>query len=329
MKFFFLAALFLLIGTAWAGEPPQRTKLEDYLMSFTDSFDREKRYLFAEHFPKLFPIPFLCQLEETNGKPFTVVPGDWLDVNNGGVLRCPGTLEATIEKQSRLRVSKYGSAPLLHLEKGRIEVRPGTTPLFLEMSTIQLSAVGTGKAQRLSALSSDHTQVFGCNGGAINADLKLTPAQGLKQYLFSHSCRMELRMDGREEVFYMLSHDLLEAANIVLPRRVWPILHNTPAHQFLINPSIPLPMILELKPEPGSGGKIQVRWQLPLGILDQPTCVVYAQPEKGKPTKEAARFEARDKLQGELLIDPGFRSSIFSLVCEDKKSTYASMVTYQ
>jgi|GEM_PF-5785818 len=324
MKLLLIFAALLCARTAVAIEAPRQSVIDQARIMITNNLENDLRMQLAQYLPGVFPLHFLCQFKGETKPPFTVIPGNWVDAEEAGELHCPGLLDASLEKQSRLRVNQYGKLAALLLEKGRVTVKPTAEPFFLETKSIRLGIANAGKLLQMSALASDSSETIGCNRGAALAELEFDFPVPQKQYLFAHACRVELQRTKNETTHYLSSQDLVEVQNLALPRRTWPSLRNKVSNPFLMNPVIPLSISFLVKP----GAKPLGQWAFPPALLTNASCTVYSQTEEGKPAKEAAKFESKELQQGEIELDAQFAGSFLSLVCEDAAGTFASTVVF-
>lgn len=322
----FLQASLLLLSPLAAAAAPAGFSFEEFAAPYIEKLGHEERIQLAIHFPKLFPLLFVCRFQPSQGAPVPVTPGTAVSADNGGTLKCPGLFEATMEKGSRFRALQHGEVPVVLLESGEMLVRPLASSLEIATDHMRLRLIANlGKDPQFGAKAQPGKELISCIGGRVDATLQMQANPAVKKYLDSVACLVTLQDQNRPRILF--GSDTVEAENIRVYRRQWPAIQDEFALHFQRNQATK--KVIYFSQNPGPPAAFSLSWWILVPEFWDPACVVYHRRSESEPLREAVKFAVTDRRQsGIVAMPPVTQGQEIVAVCETTTATFASRMLY-
>lgn len=308
-----------LYGPAARGAETELTAqeaLENWIFrrvaDYSDSLTREQRISLATHVPGLFGFRFVCAWKPQSGEMVAMIPGDTVESQAGGKLVCPGGTEVSMEGKAKVVLRQFGDLPVLELTEGAMGLRFGKVKVAVAAGGLFLKMEGRSVLQQLKVRPEKEAMLFLCEKGNITAQME-TKEGAEKNYLASSACRISVQGDPDSSVSQILSGEVVQALNRLIPRGFRPDL------SALLGSDLHAPVTLGA---PNGSHNLDYA-MLNLGVGRKAECALELEEKPGAAPKVVKTFTVTSS-QGSVPLESRERGQSYFVVCEDETGAWSS-----
>lgn len=282
---------------------------------FSAARTREERIALATHVPALFGFRYVCQHQPAGGAPVGVVPGDTIESAGKSTIVCPGGLTLALEDKAKVTLRQTEDVQQLKVEAGPLKITFGKSALSLLAADMELLAEGKSVVQELELRPEKDAMAFFCNKGNVIVSFEAGPA-GVKNFLGSLACRMEMREGAENVASQVLPGDAMMVPNRMVARDFRPKLPE------LFGGQLPQPPINVWFSD--NNTKLTVLMST-LVAGQKAACELHVQEAVGAPAKMVKAFTA-DVHQLAVPLDSPIKGQGYFVVCEADTGAFASQL---